>query len=478
MNMQQNSFSWRRMAARACAVIFMVTAALVVRVQSVGAGEHIAAASAGEGPPMTYYFISDLHIGGDGVLDRCSFEPELIAFLKDVAAGPRPAELIIPGDAFGLWEITQFKDEAKMEQIIKTHPGLFAQFRDTGRSVTITLLPGNHDYELACAPGFKDILARYNIRLEPVTHITRRVAGRTIWIEHGNQHDAFNFFPDFGNRYALPPGYFITTSTVAAAGRSAERGRSLWLNDLASVYPTEDIPFWIWSNYFYKEMQPVLRWFLLPFLLLFTMSVIVYAGQSLQKLGILRTKIFDLKFGSRFGLAGRLVDWVLWINGVVISFALILAIPLFLLTRDIRGALRRYGVDMPEKVADDKAGEYLAAANAVFEKDPSVALYVYGHTHVPSLQRVGPRCVINTGTWLKRVERTPSHFRLMPDVYFPSYQLGCFTISRQGTGIRVGYKTIPKRVGDELTLIEKVMILGKHPSDGNKIPAETIIGSK
>jgi hypothetical protein len=73
-------------------------------------------------------------------------------------------------------------------------------------------------------------------------------------IEHGNQRDAFNTFPDFGNRYGMPSGYFITASTVAAAGRSAQRGRSPWLSDLESVYPNEEIPFWMWSNYFYKEM--------------------------------------------------------------------------------------------------------------------------------------------------------------------------------------------------------------------------------
>ena len=57
-------------------------------------------------------------------------------------------------------------------------------------------------------------------------HITRAIAGRTIWIEHGNQYDDFNRFPDFGNRYGLPLGYFITSGVVAAAGRSAERAKA------------------------------------------------------------------------------------------------------------------------------------------------------------------------------------------------------------------------------------------------------------
>src|SRR4030095_3799381 len=105
-------------------------------------------------------------------------------------------------------------------------PALFRQFRETGERMTITLLPGNHDYDLACVPEYKAELARYNVRLEPVVHITRVVAGRTVWIEHGNQYDDFNRFPDFGNRYGLPLGYFITRGVVASAGRSAERTKS------------------------------------------------------------------------------------------------------------------------------------------------------------------------------------------------------------------------------------------------------------
>jgi hypothetical protein len=31
---------------------------------------------------------------------------------------------------------------------------------------------------------------------------------KKIWIEHGQQHDEFNAFLDYGNPYALPVGYF------------------------------------------------------------------------------------------------------------------------------------------------------------------------------------------------------------------------------------------------------------------------------
>ena len=48
-----------------------------------------------------YFFISDMHIGGDGELRNCDFEDELIEFLKALEH-EQDAELIINGDAFGL----------------------------------------------------------------------------------------------------------------------------------------------------------------------------------------------------------------------------------------------------------------------------------------------------------------------------------------------------------------------------------------
>ena len=73
--------------------------------------------------------------------------------------------------------------------IAAAHPTLFRQLRETGARMTITLIPGNHDYDLACVPEYAAELARYNVRLEPVVSITRIVAGRKVWIEHGNQYD-------------------------------------------------------------------------------------------------------------------------------------------------------------------------------------------------------------------------------------------------------------------------------------------------
>ena len=107
----------------------------------------------------------------------------------------------------------------------------------------------------------------------------------------------------------------------------------------------------------------------------------------------------------------------------VISLLLIFAIPLYLLARDIRGTIRRYGIETRERLKSEKDATYVAAAKSIFEDDPTVVLYIYGHTHIPSMRKVGSRYVINTGTWLKRLDRVRANLRLVPDVYVPSYRL-------------------------------------------------------
>ena len=114
-----------------------------------------------------YYFISDLHIGGNEALGVCDFEDELIAFLEDLAARRgEEAELLIVGDVFGLWEFTEIEGREKVDALIAQFSRIFDACRRAGEKLTITMLPGNHDYEIACYPEFVEMLKPYNIHLE------------------------------------------------------------------------------------------------------------------------------------------------------------------------------------------------------------------------------------------------------------------------------------------------------------------------
>jgi len=162
----------------------------------------------------SYYFISDLHIGGDEALGVCDYEAELVAFLQRLEGQEEESELVIVGDIFGMWEFTNIKGPEKLLALMQQFPNIFEAFREAGEKIKITILPGNHDYEIACYSEFVEIFKDFNIDLEQRPAITRELGGKWFWIEHGNQYDDFNHMPDFGNPYALPAGYFITSGMV------------------------------------------------------------------------------------------------------------------------------------------------------------------------------------------------------------------------------------------------------------------------
>jgi UDP-2,3-diacylglucosamine pyrophosphatase LpxH len=139
-----------------------------------------------------YYFVSDLHFGGDGQLQVCDYTEEFIAFLRQLAARGKDAEMIIAGDTFGFWELTTVQGVEQLDEIIKHHTRIFEQFRLTGAEIKITMMVGNHDYDLACYPEFAEKLAAYNVGLDLSLSLVREIAGRKIWIEHGQQIDPYN----------------------------------------------------------------------------------------------------------------------------------------------------------------------------------------------------------------------------------------------------------------------------------------------
>ena len=235
-----------------------------------------------------YYFVSDLHMGGDGQLQHCDYTAEFIAFLKELEKEGPDTELLIVGDTFGFWELTLVRGVEKLDHIIAAHQAIFDQLRATGARIKVTMMVGNHDYDLACDSGLRgQTTSTTTFIWTPSLVLIRTVGDKKIWIEHGQQRDEFNAFPDYGKPYALPVGYFITETFVSGASRHSDFGRGNWLKDIRSV-GTMQIPDWVLSNYFYREMSTVLRWVLLPFLLLAGVTVLAIAGEMLRVAGHLR----------------------------------------------------------------------------------------------------------------------------------------------------------------------------------------------
>ncbi|MFB6302110.1 MAG: metallophosphoesterase [Haloferacaceae archaeon] len=432
----------------------------------------------GDADDRVYYVISDLHIGGDEQLGEVEFLDELLGFLERLERSDENAELVINGDAFGLWEFTTVEGLAKLDVLVETYPELFDQLRATGATMPITLLPGNHDHELAAYDEYADRFAEHNVELVQGQSMTRPIGDRTIHFEHGHQRDPNNRIEDWGNPHATPLGYYYNTLVTSRAGSLSERGRYNWLKDVQAVTPTERLPIWLLSKYFYQEMHPFLRYALVPFLLLFNVSAVLAILVGLDLVGVWSTPVaMATAFLDQFGPAGTAVWFLLAINVTVVGLLLLVGVPLYLLRRDIKKTVDRFGIFETDLTVDTEA-PYQRAARTVFADRPETALFCYGHTHRPRVQRVGERLLVNSGTWLKRLHRRDGIIGLLPPVFYPSYQLCTVRIAREAGDIAVEHEAIekPSPGTEELTLTERLLTLGRKPDPG--LPDRAVIDGR
>ena len=286
--------------------------------------------------------------------------------------------------------------------------------------------------------------------------------------------------PDFGNPHAHPIGYFITSNVVSTAGKHSKFGRYNWLKDIQSVYPSEQIPYWILSNYFYHEMSPWLRWLILPFLLLSGFEIFVLAGAALEWFGKTDTNIFlNNRVFSSLGIIGNLVQMILVINTILTVMFIALAVPLYFIWRDFRSTLQRFRIVLnPAELSSEKEEQYLEAAQKVFAQDPEAVIFIYGHTHFPSLRHFGPRVVINTGTWLKRLDDVRTRFGFLPNIYIPFFCLNYFRISDTDGKITIDYQTIDKAPPQDLTLLQRFLVFKRQRRTSTPIPERTVLETK
>jgi len=422
-----------------------------------------------------YYVISDLHIGGDEQLGEIEFREELLDFLARLETTDEDAELVINGDAFGLWELTDVEGLAKFDVLVETYPALFEQLRATGSNIPITLLPGNHDHELAVYDGYVDRLAQYNVTLVQSQSFTRPVGDHVVHFEHGHQHDPNNRIEKWGDPNARPLGYYYNTKVTSRAGQLSDRGRYNWLKDVQAVTPTERMPVWVLSKYFYREMNPVLRYALVPFLLLFNVSAVLAVVAGLNLLGVWEAPVtMTSAFLAQLGTAGTVIWLVLVVNVAIAGLFLLVGIPLYFLRRDIRKTVNRFGI-FETGLTVDAEEPYAAAASDIFAAQPRAAIYCYGHTHRPSVQAVDGGLVVNSGTWLKRLHRRDGVIGLLPPVFYPSYQLCAVRLSATDEDVVVDYEEIqkPSPSPEELTLTERLLTLGRRPD--TSLPDRTVL---
>jgi hypothetical protein len=163
------------------------------------------------------------------------------------------------------------------------------------------------------------------------------------------------------------------------------------------------------------------------------------------------------------------------LNFLFILFILFLALIISLFLRDIRRVFIRYGVTRENNLLLVDPQTYRAAAQNVFAESQDVVAYIYGHTHLASIAKLNNRAIINTGSWLKRLQRVPARFRWFPDMYCPSFRLSYFVLYQKQQHIVIQYRQIRKTVQSNLTRLQRFVISKTHVADMLSIPDETII---
>ena len=221
----------------------------------------------------------------------------------------------------------------------------------------------------------------------------------------------------------------------------------------------------------------MLRWLILPFVFFSGFELFVLGGAALEWFGKTQSNIFlNNQLFAALGLVGNLVQMILMINTVIFVMLAALAVPIYLIWRDFKATLQRFRIVLdPAELSSEKEQQYLDAAQKIFEHDPDTTIFVYGHTHFPSLRQLGKRVVINTGTWLKRLEDASSHFRSLPKVYVPFFCLNYFKISETEGKVAIDYYTIHKDQPKDLSLLQRLMVFKRRRQTPDPIPERTLL---
>lgn len=406
------------------------------------------------------FLISDLHIWWDNLLEFCDFEDDLILFLKKLQNYWSDAELLMVWDIFSLWEITLFEWVWKLEKIISSHPKLFEQFKLTWSMIKISLLVWNHDMELLTNIKFKVLLKEYNINLIKTQSTKRVVWWKKIWIEHWNQLDMNNSYEKWWSIDKLPIWYYFNRNLINKVEGIFTNDKSKWLKWFINVQPHNYVPIWFFSNYFYRQMNPFLRYSILPFVFLLTFSVITLILSYLQKYNLINWSFFVKWFSSTFWIVWNIIDFIIFIDIVFIVSFLIIWVPLYLFILDFIKVVRSYNLPL-SKVESKKI--QINKIRQLIKVHSNYDIFVFWHIHEANLHydKIDWRkkIIINTWTWLKSYRRIKTWFRYIPPVFIATQDLNYFRIYDNYWKVTIQYVQNKKILKNKFTLLERLVTL-------------------
>ena len=149
-----------------------------------------------------YYFLSDLHLDGDGT--RRDIDRALPAFLEQLVAGAtgHRRTLVLLGDTFDLHGPSRQTEAAVAERLralVGAHAPVMEALAECVRAgVVLQVVSGNHDVEVA-RPGIASLMTRLLGLGEqhPGVHFSPWILHEpgVFYAEHGSQHHELNRMP-------------------------------------------------------------------------------------------------------------------------------------------------------------------------------------------------------------------------------------------------------------------------------------------
>jgi UDP-2,3-diacylglucosamine pyrophosphatase LpxH len=408
--------------------------------------------------PKSLVLISDLHIGGDKIIEDFNCEKELIGFLDHLETLKEPLELLILGDFFDLWKVENMPDD-QIEFIIKQRPSLFERIKKFGSNHLITAIPGNHDHALFYNEKYKEGLKKYNINVVSARYFKREFKKNNKIIriigEHGNQVEPGSAFPDFNMPTESSLAYHLNKILVYRVMRLGnEKKRPDWVKGLDNV-ENELVPFWFFSKYFYHEVGPILKAIMIPMLALFGLAVPYFIFDIITEfyqptflqplLNLLDTKIYF-----------KVIIFILYFDMVVVILLFVFS----LLRKGFQKRLNEYGLQSISDILVSKKHAYETHAKEVINKknpyNEKADLYVNGHTHEATLDEHFEGAVYaDTGSWKQLMKRMTTRLRL-PSVFYPYYSLTYLQCTQLEEGLKVELREYPKDYQADLTILEKL----------------------
>lgn len=435
----------------------------------------------GQGRDGLLVILSDLHIGGDRGQEDFYCHAEFIALLDDLDREPGPVTLLINGDFFEFLQVSVPPGVLRVQVIVEhpKHAALFARLRrwnaEAGHRTVYVV--GNHDSET----GWNAATGAYLIGRGYVHEIAlgyehRFAAGAvhgtaddapayTLYAEHGNEEDEQNAIRDYGHPLVAPLGTYVVTefvNRVEPLGRFAGPEYATTLSDVDNIYPTELLPWWLLSSFFYRQVRRFAKWVLLP------------AAVLLVIVRFLNNALLWFTFGLVENLS---VERLLRYFGfIILDVLVVLGLVLLVVWVDFMRWRRRVGVTEPVQIIAATQEHYHVACRAYLDgtrcplhrqgDDTPIDVFAFGHNHtaevLPHDAGGRPTVIANSGTWVRKIVRLPTHLKL-PPVFIPRYDLNYLTVCTTAAGLEVALQRRVKPLPYHLGWPEQLATFGMRP---------------